>query len=92
MKNLFVAIFVLLVSAASYAQEPAETTYVKVQCSWGELTMESIQEGFPQGPHVSDPSGDGKGPDDSDNPRVGLGNVVEQGKLQATCEFIKALL
>lgn len=58
------------------------------RCNWGQLTSESISAGFGQGPHASDPSGDGHGPGTADEPRAGLGNVVNQGDLQATCELI----
>jgi hypothetical protein len=86
MKTLIV-LAVMVFSSAASAVEP---TYVEVNCNWGKLTMTSIQAGFPQGPHVSDPSGDGTGPGDIDSPRVGLGNVVTRGNLQATCDFIES--
>ena len=76
----------LLFSAGATA-EPV-TTSVKVECNWGTFTMEAIADGFPQGPHSADPAGDGIG--GADQPRKGLGNAVEQGNLQATCEFIKS--
>ena len=85
-------IVAMMFSSLALAQDPVEPTHVEVKCSWGKLTMESIADGFPQGPHSADPSGDGKGPGDADQPRQGLGNVVERGNLQATCEFIKSLL
>jgi hypothetical protein len=62
----------------------------KPSCNWGELTSDAVTSGFPQGPHASDPSGDG--PAGVDQPRAGLGNVVEQGNLNATCEAIAAAL
>ncbi len=62
----------------------------KPSCNWGKLTKEAIAAGFPQGPHASDPSGDG--PAGADQPRAGLGNVVEQGNLNATCQLIAGLL
>lgn len=61
-------------------------------CNWGELTSASIAGGFEQGPHASDPSGDGHGPGTADEPRAGLANVVERGDLAATCEFISSSL
>ncbi len=64
----------------------------KPDCNWGKLTADSIAAGFPQGPHASDPSGDGHGPGTADEPREGLANVVEDGNLQATCEFIASAL
>ena len=63
-----------------------------VECNWGKLTMEAVRGGFPQGPHSSDPSGDGHGPGTADEPRYGLANVVEPGNLQALCEFIADML
>ncbi len=88
MKTLMVAILSLL-AFASFAQD-ATPTSMSVECNWGTLTMTAIAAGHPQGPHSADPSGDGKpgDGDDADQPRVGLGNVVERGNLQATCEFI----
>ncbi len=84
MKKLVVAsvlaISVAGVSSGAQAEKPS--------CNWGQLTAEAIANGFPQGDHSSDPSGDGKGPED----RVGLPNVVEKGNLNATCELIASLL
>ena len=57
-------------------------------CNWGSLTADSIAHGFPQGPHASDPSGDGHGPGTADEPRAGLANVVERGNLSATCDLL----
>jgi hypothetical protein len=76
--------FTMLLTALSVAEagEPS--------CNWGELTSAEIADGFPQGPHSSDPSGDGHGPGSSDEPRVGLANIVNQGDLNALCEFIGA--
>ena len=51
------------------------------ECNWGRLTADSIRGGFNQGPHASDPSGDGHGPGTLDEPRLGLANVVERGNL-----------
>ncbi len=87
-----IAVLALMISTVSFAQD-AEPTSVSVQCNWGTFTMTSIADGFPQGPHAADPSGDGKpgqGNDDADQPRVGLANVITQGNLQATCDFISS--
>jgi hypothetical protein len=62
------------------------------ECNWGKLTSGAIADGFPQGPHSADLSGDGHGPGTVDEPRAGLGNVVSQGDLEATCELIGSLL
>ena len=87
-KNLaLVALLAIGISSAAQANDNG-----RPGCNWGELTMAAIMEGFPQGEHASDPSGDGKGKDDADQPRAGLGNVVERGNLEATCEFIRAAL
>ena len=80
----------ILVSASALADPPV--TSVTIECNWGTITMEEIQAGFDQGAHSSDPSGDGYGPGTADEPRAGLANVLEQGNLQATCEFIESLL
>jgi hypothetical protein len=59
-------------------------------CSWGELTAYAIHEveGWDQGRHSADPSGDGPGPED----RVGLANVTGKGDLAGTCVLIDSLL
>ena len=92
MKYVISFIFALSVFAVQAKEPDVVHEEVSVKCNWGLLTMESIADGFPQGPHVSDPSGDGKGKGDADSPRKGLGNVIERGNLQATCEFIESLL
>ncbi|MDA5094589.1 hypothetical protein O2N63_10880 [Aliiroseovarius sp. KMU-50] len=58
---------------------------------WGKLTKEAIEDGFEQGGHSSDPSGDGHGPGTADEPRAGLANVVERGNLGATVDLISGL-
>jgi len=80
----------LIVSSSAMAGPPVTT--IAVECNWGRLTMESIQAGFNQGGHSSDPSGDGHGPGTIDEPRAGLANVVEQGNLEALCMLIGDLL
>jgi len=89
MKYLILVVAAML-STAAIAEPTIEE--VTIKCNWGQLTATSIAEGFPQGPHSADPSGDGKGKGNADNPRKGLGNVVERGNLQATCEYIESLL
>jgi hypothetical protein len=88
--TLFAAIGLALFASATLAKPPVTT--LSVDCNWGKLTMESIANGFPQGAHSSDPSGDGHGPGTADEPRSGLANVVERGNLQATCDLIEELL
>ena len=57
--------------------------------SLGDLTKAANQtEGWSQGSHASDPSGDGKGKGDSDQPRSGLANVAEKGDLSSTLDAI----
>lgn len=90
----------LLLSTSALAGPPASAppantppvTSMAVECNWGRLTMETISNGFEQGPHASDPSGDGHGPGTADEPRTGLANVVEQGSLQLLCELIEDAL
>ena len=81
----------LIMSSAALAAPPVVT--LTVECSWGFLTIEAIADtsGREAGDHASDPSGDGRGPDDADQPRVGLANIVARGDLQATCEFLEGL-
>lgn len=85
-----IAATIAVAASNALAQPPIEN--VTIECNWGTLTMESIKDGFDQGQHSSDPGSNGRGKDDPDQPRAGLGNVVNQGDLQATCEFIEALL
>jgi len=82
---------VLLVFSFAVSADEVTITFNggSLTCNWGELTAANAST---MGPHASDPSGDGVGPGDSDNPRVGLGNVVDKGNLQATCELIRLLL
>ncbi len=70
----------------------APAAAAKPECNWGQLTAAAIAGGFEQGPHSSDPSGDGHGPGTADEARAGLANVVERGDLEATCELIAGLL
>jgi hypothetical protein len=87
MRNVLVGIAgVLMLASAAWADPPVESA--SVECNWGLLTMEAVLNGFDQGGHASDPSGDGHGPDSVDEPRAGLANVVERGNLQALCEFL----
>lgn len=58
--------------------------------SLGDLTKAAIAGGFDQGSHASDPSGDGNGRGDADQPRVGLPNLFDRGDLSATIEFLES--
>jgi hypothetical protein len=60
--------------------------------NWGKATKDAISDGFDQGGHSSDPSGDGHGPGTADEPRSGLANVVNQGDLGATLDLILSVL
>ncbi len=60
--------------------------------NWGEVTSGAVRDGFDQGAHASDPSGDGHGPGTADEPRSGLANVVERGNMGATTELIDSAL
>jgi len=90
LKKLAVIACFLIASSAAVADPPVTT--MSVECNWGKLTMESIQQGFEQGTHSSDPSADGHGPGTLDEPRAGLANVVMQGNLEALCMLIEDLL
>ena len=76
-----------MLGTAALATPPV--TKVTLECNWGQLTMEQIQNGHEQGEHASDPEGDGRG---NTGRRTGLANVLEQGNMQETCEFIEMLL
>ncbi|MGP8307910.1 hypothetical protein [Vibrio sp. YIC-376] len=80
-----------LFASAAYSAPPIQA--MTIECNWGTLTMEAIKDtDFEQGSHSADPSGDGHGPGTADEPRRGLANVVEQGNLELTCQFIEDLL
>jgi len=81
---VLVMILIMVMAVPASAERPS--------CNWGQLTSESVSEGFDQGGHSSDPSDDGHGPGTLDEPRAGLANVVNQGDLEATCELIESLL
>lgn len=90
-----VALVGVLVAAPAVAAGQSKgppVSSMAVECNWGRLTMETIHGGFDQGPHASDPSGDGFGPGTIDEPRSGLANVVERGKLQLLCQLIEDLM
>jgi hypothetical protein len=80
MKTLFTVLLALCLSgfAAVLIAQDTSPSKIEVDCSWGKLTMEAIEDGVNMGEHSSD----------FPTPRVGLGNVIERGNLQATCEFI----
>lgn len=89
-KKIALVAGMLFIASSTMAGPPVTT--MSIECNWGTLTMETIADGFDQGGHSSDPSGDGHGPGTSDEPRAGLANVIERGNLEATCEFIENLL
>jgi len=83
------AVALTIAAMTQHAVAKPPVSQVSVECNWGQLTMEQIQNGFDQGEHASDPEGDGRG---NTGRRAGLANVLEQGNLEATCEFIEMLL
>lgn len=92
MKNIL-ALALLAFSSASMADDVTISfNGGQLTCNFGQLTADSIGAGFDQGGHASDPSGDGHGPGDADQPRVGLANVINKGDLEATCQFIRTQL
>jgi hypothetical protein len=94
-RNLIMMAVVAGVGTATFVAAPASAE--APECNWGELTAWAVAQGFDQGDHSSDPSGDGHGPDTADEPRVGLANVSyalfggDRGDLEATCAFIDSL-
>jgi len=86
---LIVAIFCLVSAGAAFADSDKTPPGQRDGGSLGQVTKEANQtEGWSQGSHASDPSGDGKGKGDSDQPRSGLANVAEKGNLSATLDAI----
>lgn len=87
------ALALLAFSSASMADEVTVSfNGGELTCNLGQVTASSIADGFEQGVHASDPSGDGHGPGDADQRRAGLANVINKGDLEATCEFIRTQL
>ena len=70
------------VAAADHqgAHGQAMVESITLQCNWGQVTVTAIKEsnGKALGEHSSS----------QPTPRVGLANVIEQGNLEATCEFL----
>jgi len=62
------------------AHGQATVESITLQCNWGQVTVAAIKEssGKALGEHSSS----------QPTPRVGLANVIEQGNLEATCEFL----
>jgi len=85
MKTL-IAAFILVFSFSAAADE-VKITFEggSLTCNWGELTADNTEN---MGEHSSDPSDDGKGPEE----RVGLANVINKGDLATTCEVIRDML
>ncbi len=80
---------VFFLAPAAFAG-PGDLPDAVPSCNWGELTSTAItEEGFDQGTHAADPSGDGLGPED----RVGLPNLGGgKGDLVATCQLVDGIL
>jgi hypothetical protein len=74
-RRLVLAVTIALGTVVTVAG-PASAT--PPTCNWGKLTSSSIAAGFGQGAHASSES----------TPRDGLANVLKQGDLNATCEYI----
>ncbi|WP_298563100.1 hypothetical protein [uncultured Aliiroseovarius sp.] len=77
-KTAAIAASISILSVAGHAQTDPVGQYDGI--SMGDLTSQAIDDGFDQGAHASDPSGDGLGQED----RSGLANVIDQGNLGAT--------
>ncbi len=62
------------------------------QDNWGRTTSGAIDDGFPQGEHSADPSGDGLSRED----RMGLGNLNEvlggKSGLGSLNDFVSSML
>ena len=65
--------------AAALVGIPAAASADPPSCNWGQVTSEAIHDGFDQGGHASEFAG---------SKRAGLANVINQGDLNATCEFV----
>ena len=86
---LIIAVFCLGSASAAFAGDSKTPPGQREGGNLGQVTKEANQtEGWSQGSHASDPSGDGKGKGDSDQPRSGLANVVEKGNLSKTIDAI----
>ena len=85
---LIIAVFCLGSASAAFAGDSKTPPGQREGGNLGQVTKEAIAGGFDQGGHASDPSGDGKGKGDSDQPRSGLANVVEKGNLSKTIDAI----
>ena len=92
MKVILTTTAALALSTTLAMAGSSKTPPGQLDTNWGELTSGAIKNGFKQGPHASDPSGDGHGPGTADEPRAGLANVVNKGDMAATTELIDSLL
>ena len=92
MKTLITATAALALTAGLAMAGSHKSPPGQLDTNWGELTSDAIANGFPQGAHSSDPSGDGHGPGTADEPRAGLANVVNKGDMAATTNLIDSLL
>ena len=68
------------------AMAAPQVSTLSIECNWGTLTMEPISDGLDQGGHSLDTSGDGE------QSRVGFVTVVDQSKVDATCNLIEYLM
>jgi len=76
MKKKFALAGAVALAVTAFAAPAAQAA---PSCNWGTLTSDAIANGFDQGGHASSFAG---------APRVGLANVIDQGNLNATCEFL----
>ena len=81
MKKIAATLSIVALASVGLAAPAAQAA--KPTCNWGQLTAEAIAGGFDQGAHSSSFAG---------LPRAGLANVVNQGDMNATCEFIAGAL
>ena len=89
MKKLLMIITALAVcSTAAFAESGKEAPGQRDGGNWGQATSGAISGGWDQGGHASDPSGDGKGKGDTDQPRSGLANVGDRGDLSGTMDAL----
>lgn len=89
-KVLFFAVGIAAISATTVlAGSGKQPPGKRAGGSWGDVTAEAVEGGFPQGGHASDPSGDGHGPGTNDEPRAGLANAGgKRGDLSNTMDAL----
>ncbi|WP_031433649.1 hypothetical protein [Methylomarinum vadi] len=87
----FLSAFLFMLSSSIVQADQAAITHVKIECSWGKLTMEMSQnDGSSLAALVSEATENGHAP--TNGPRIGLASAMAQGKLQETCMMLEDLL